>query len=228
MKIKNYGCNTSFLDLLFNMLLAFMALFIMSFSLISQQNKKNNTEVKAEFLITVTWPNELDDDIDTYVEDPAGNLVFFKNKSNGLMHLDRDDLGSRSDTFQNKTGTYKYPHNCEIVTIRGIIHEGEYCINVHAYRMNDPAPCPVTVQIDKLNPSFQTIFTKKVILYKGGDEKTIVRFRVSNAGEVISTDETPKKLASPRSFVYGDPEWNAPNNLLPPVDPEPEIIPLNP
>ena len=50
-----------------------------------------------EFLITVFWPDNLEDDVDIYVEDPAGNLVWFKSREPGLMHLDRDDLGKRND-----------------------------------------------------------------------------------------------------------------------------------
>ena len=69
MKIrKNYSCNTSFLDLLFNMLLAFACLFVLAFALINQ-NKKT-PDVKASYLITFTWPKELDNDVDAYVEDP--------------------------------------------------------------------------------------------------------------------------------------------------------------
>jgi hypothetical protein len=98
---KNYGSQTSFLDLLFNSLLAFVAFFILSLLLIKEENepKKASVEMKVEFLITVTWPYEQDNDVDTWVVDPVGNIVSFNRRENGLMHLDRDDLGSKNDTI---------------------------------------------------------------------------------------------------------------------------------
>ncbi|NDB86924.1 MAG: hypothetical protein EB127_30185 [Alphaproteobacteria bacterium] len=66
---KHYSCNTSFLDLLFNMLLAFTALFVLSFALINQNKdiSKSSVEVKAEFIITMSWPDDMDNDIDIYI-----------------------------------------------------------------------------------------------------------------------------------------------------------------
>ena len=69
---RNYHTNLSFLDLLFNTLLCFAALFALSFVLINPSKKKNNVRMKAEFMITTTWPRDLDDDVDMYVEDPQG------------------------------------------------------------------------------------------------------------------------------------------------------------
>ena len=91
---KLYSCNTSFLDLLFNMLLAFTAMFVLAFAMINvdKENKKSSVQVKAEYMITLSWNDEMDDDIDLYVEDPRGALACFRRREDGLMHLDRDDL----------------------------------------------------------------------------------------------------------------------------------------
>ena len=115
MNQRNYSCGTSFLDLLFNMLLAFVALFVLSFALIQTQSNKNNNnaEVKAEFLVTVTWSGEIDADVDTYVEDPLGNLVFFRAREVQLMNLERDDVGFANDVIQTSSGPVKYKENIE-------------------------------------------------------------------------------------------------------------------
>ena len=84
---RNYHTNLAFLDLLFNTLLAFAAFFVLALVLINPTKQENNTETKAEFMIVVEWSNELDDDVDTYVEDPSGNLVAFMRREEGLMHL---------------------------------------------------------------------------------------------------------------------------------------------
>ena len=129
---RRYHTNLPFLDLLFNVLIGFVFLFIVSFLLINPIAKRADIEVKAEFLITVFWPDNLEDDVDIYVEDPAGNLVWFKSREPGLMHLDRDDLGKRNDEVVTAAGTILFPENREIVTLRGIV-PGEYVVNVHCY-----------------------------------------------------------------------------------------------
>jgi len=192
---KNYSCNTSFLDLLFNMLLAFTALFVLSFALINQNKdqSKSSVEVKAELIVTMTWPDDMDNDIDIYIEDPLGNLLFFRSREVGLMHLDRDDLGFRNDMVDTPQGPVKYPYNREIVTFRGY-HQGEYCVNVHAYKMNDKRPCPVTIQVDKINPKLKTMMISQAVLESQGDEKTALRFKLNKDGEIESSNTIQKKM----------------------------------
>ena len=66
-----YYNNTSFLDLLFNTLVGFVLLFIISFLLINPSLKKADIKTKAEFVITVTWSDNSHDDVDTWLQDPA-------------------------------------------------------------------------------------------------------------------------------------------------------------
>jgi hypothetical protein len=193
MKKRTYHTNLAFLDLLFNTLLCFAALFTLSFVLINPSNKTANTESKAEFIITVTWPHEHDNDVDTYVEDPNGHLVSFQRREDGLMHLDRDDLGHRNDTIMTLDGPVTYKENREIVSIRGIL-PGEYIVNVHMYHMNTTDPSPVIVQLEKINP-FKTITIKTITLTAKEEEKTAFRFTVSPNGSVIDLNELPKQLA---------------------------------
>ena len=209
---KNYSCNTSFLDLLFNMLLAFTCLFILSFALINQ-NKKT-PESKASYLITFVWAKELDNDIDAYVEDPEGNLVCFGRREDGLMHLDRDDLGHRNDTVQTKFGTIVYSENKEIVTLRGT-SVGEYCVNVHAYNFNDQKPTEVIVQLEKVSPTYGVLIQRKVTLIKNGDEKTAFRFKLNGKGELAGISEIEKKLLG-RKPKEGEP---ARTPIIPPEIP---------
>ena len=196
MRKRTYHTNVAFLDLLFNTLLCFAALFTLSFVLINPSNKTANPESKAEFIITVTWPQEHDNDVDTYVEDPNGHLVSFSRREDGLMHLDRDDLGHRNDIIMTLDGPVMYKENREIVSIRGIV-PGEYVVNVHMFHMTTTDPSPVIVQLEKINP-FKTITIKTVTLTAKAEEKTAFRFTVSPNGEVIDLNELPKNLARVR------------------------------
>jgi len=189
---RRYHTNLPFLDLLFNVLIGFVFLFIVSFLLINPIAKRADIEVKAEFLITVFWPDNLEDDVDIYVEDPAGNLVWFKSREPGLMHLDRDDLGKRNDEVVTAAGTILFPENREIVTLRGIV-PGEYVVNVHCYFKVAVDPVPVTIQIDKINP-YSVVLRETVDLANKGEEITVTRFSVNSKGEVTNINKLPKKL----------------------------------
>ena len=194
---RNYHTNLAFLDVLFNTLLCFAALFALSFILINPSRAEKNVEMKAEFVIVVTWPQELDDDVDVYLEDPVGHLVAFMRREDGLMHLDRDDLGSRNDFINTPAGRVEYPQNREIVTIRGIV-PGEYVLNVHMYsKKSMGASTPVTVLVDKINP-YGTVVVKTVELGNAGDEKTICRFVVDKEGKVTDVTYLFKKLTQAR------------------------------
>ena len=193
MRKRTYDTNVAFLDLLFNTLLCFAALFTLSFVMINPSRENANTQSKAEFIITVTWPHEQDNDVDVYIEDPEGHLVSFNRREDGLMHLDRDDLGHRNDTIQTPDGPITYNENREIVSIRGIL-PGEYIVNVHMYHKNSVEDCPVIIQLDKINP-FKTAALKEVTLVIKEEEKTAFRFTVNQNGDVIDVNELPKNLA---------------------------------
>jgi hypothetical protein len=182
-----YHSHTSFLDLLFNTLVGFVMLFIIAFLLISPIKKKKDIEQKAEYVITVSWPNGFKDDVDTWLQDPAEKLLSFRSKEVGLMHLDRDDLGNLNDNqYVPGVGRINYPYNREITTIRGIM-PGEYILNIHMYRKEGKTPVPVTVTLEKLNPTVKLIYSTVQILSVKWEEKTIIRFTLDPDGEVIDT-----------------------------------------
>ncbi len=189
-----YYNNTSFLDLLFNTLVGFVFLFIISFLLINPSIKKADIKTKAEFVITVTWNDDSRDDVDTWLQDPVGNVLHFKQKEVGLAHLDRDDLGKLNDTITLDDGRrIEYNHNQELTTIRGFL-TGEWVLNLHMYNKRDANPTLVEVRIDKLNPKVETIFYKKIVMKSRWEEITVTRFVMTSEGDIISWDDLPKKL----------------------------------
>lgn len=191
---KNYGSQTSFLDLLFNSLLAFVAFFILSLLLINEESeKKTSIENKVEFLITVTWSFEQDNDVDTYVVDPIDHIVSFNRREDGLMHLDRDDLGSSNDMLILPDGSkFEYRENREVVSIRGVI-PGEYIVNIHMFaKKTDTKTNPVNVRIEKMNP-YKLVASKTVSLENLGDEKTVYRFKMDKDGDIVSLSDGPQR-----------------------------------
>lgn len=182
-----------FTDLLFNALLGFVVMFVLSFLLINPIAKTGAVDPKAEFLITLAWPDGRRDDVDLYVEDPTGNLVWFREREAGLMHLDRDDLGQRNDVVEVGGRKIQNPLNQETVSIRGIL-PGEYVVNVHLYRAVEAGPVPATVKVEKLNPTVEVVFYGAVELARQGDERTAVRFSVRADGDVSGANRLPKSI----------------------------------
>jgi len=232
MSKEQYGPGIAMTDLATNLLGVFICLFMLSFLMISKkiEEKNNKVESKAEFLISITWDKNSNNDVDTYVEDPLGNLVFFRAREKGLLHLDRDDLGTSNDAIKMADGSMVIVReNREIVSIRGII-PGEYVVNVHMYSERDKAEkTKVTVKLEKINPALKTITIKEVELGKTGDEKTGFRFTLDNAGDVTSVNDLAKDLAKSQVQVpqYQQPQISFPE-YTPPTNPDPEAAPANP
>lgn len=190
--IDRYDNSITFLDLLFNLVLLFVSLFILCFVLINTSKKEATVINKAEFLITMEWDKKSEHDIDLWLDDGIGHTCFFQRKEDGLMMLERDDLGQRNDWIDTANGRIKYEENREIITIRKSI-ETEYTVNIHAYRKEDNKPLNVRVEITKINP-FQIVLVKNLTLENQGDEKTVCRMKVDKNGNVVGISDLPKKL----------------------------------
>jgi hypothetical protein len=178
---RSSNVGLGFTDLLFNALLGFVVMFVLAYLMINPIARTGAVDPKAEFLITLTWPDGRRDDVDLYVEDPAGNLVWFREREAGLMHLDRDDLGLRNDLIEIGGQQVINPLNQEVVSIRGIV-PGEYVVNMHLYRAEGDLPLSAQVKVEKLNPRVEVVFYGEVILDGTGDERTAVRFSVRPDG----------------------------------------------
>jgi hypothetical protein len=187
--------NTSdpFTDLLFNALLGFTFLFLIAIMFMNPVAKKGIIDPKAEYIITISWPDGNPDDVDTWVEDPNGNLIWFRNREAGLVHLDRDDRGQINDTINVNGQDIQNPLNQEVVTIRGVV-PGEYVVNVHYYATETQQPLSVTVNVSKVNPALEIVYYGETLLEKKGDEKTAVRFSIDKSGKVTKISHLSKSL----------------------------------
>lgn len=183
-----------FYDMLFNMLIAFVFCFIVALLAMNPKAlKAGDIPAKAEFIINVSWPDMNPNDIDTWVQDPGENLVWFRAREAGLMHLDRDDRGLSNDSIVVNGKSVVNPLNQEVVTLRGIA-AGEYTVNAHYYDSKDGKPVEVTVSVIKVNPRAEVIYYGTVTLARKGDEATAVRFTVLPDGSVSNIHTLPKTL----------------------------------
>lgn len=182
-----------FSDLLFNTLLAFVMLFAIALIAMNPKAKTGVIDAKAEFIITVTWPDLNPNDIDTWVQDPGQNLIWFRQREGGMMHLDRDDRGLANDTLIVNGQQIVNPLNQEVVTVRGFA-PGEYTVNLFYYESKNSDPVEVTVSVVKVNPRAEVVFYGSTQLVRKGDEVTAVRFTVAGDGRVTGVNTLPKSL----------------------------------
>ena len=170
-----------FTDLIFNILLGFVLLFFISILFINPITKLGNVNLKAEYIITIDWPDNLPDDIDLWVRDPNGEIVSYLNKDAGWLHLDRDDRGIINDKVKIGDQELIYPLNREVVTLRGLI-PGEYTVNVFLYEHESKRPVDVKLTIEKVNPSLKLVYFNSISLPSKDTEITIARFNLNQKG----------------------------------------------
>lgn len=192
MSRRTFSLPDSFIDIA---LICIGGLALMFVAAVLRMNPENKippaVETRGKFLVIIQWPDGSADDVDLYVKDPEGHVVFFQNRDTGLMHLEHDDLGSRSDIVTSATGQeIKIDRNEERTVLRGTI-PGEYVVNVHMYAKNDPNPTKVTVILYQLIGSDKELTRKERILLQSGDEKTAFRFTVTEAETVRGINELP-------------------------------------
>jgi len=193
---KRYkGVTDPFTDLLFNALLGFTFLFLVAIMFMNPEAKSGIIDPKAEYILTITWKDFSPDDIDVWIEDPDGRLLYFRNPEVGLLHLDRDDRGMVNDTIKVAGKEKENPLNQEVVTLRGVI-QGEYIVNLHYYASETKKPVDVNVNLQKVNPKLKVEYYDTVTLEEEGVEKTAFRFKIDRDGDVKGINFLPKQLVS--------------------------------
>ena len=189
-----------FTDLLFNALLGITFLFFIAIMFMNPIAKQGNVQLKAEYMITASWPEQRPDDVDIWVQDPRGEILSYLRKDAGSLHLDRDDQGNITDTVIIDGKEIVYPVNQEIVTLRGLI-AGEYIVNLYYYENRSRQPVDVTIKVEKVNPSLSVKFYDNVTLEQQDVEKTALRFTIGGDGEFIGFNRNPRML-TPYQLEY--------------------------
>lgn len=192
-----------FYDMLFNMLIAFVFCFIVALLAMNPKlSKAGDVPAKAEYIITLSWPDNDPNDLDAWVQGPGGDLVWFRQREAGLLHLDRDDRGVSNDTVIVDGRRIVHPINQEVVTLRGIA-PGEYVVNAHYYdgsknEKPEPGaggPVAATVSVVKVNPRAEVVYHATRTLAAPGSEVTMLRFTVQADGAVSGINTMAKSLA---------------------------------
>ncbi len=179
--------------MLFKALQVVAFLFFIALLVMNPEAKQGKIDTKAEFIITLGWPDSHPDDIDLYAEDPLGNIVWYHVREGGFMVLDRDDRGSANNSITVDGRKVSSPFRQETISIRGIV-PGEYTVNVHYFLATKGGPVPAVVKIEKVNPTVEVVSYDTIQLNRMGEEKTAVRFRLAANGNVVDVNHRDKSL----------------------------------
>jgi len=173
---------TVFRDVVMLALAGFVVLVIMLLPHLNPPGAKtaDNTTPPGNVIVEVRWPDEIDADVDLWVQAPGDIPVGYSNKGGAVFNLLRDDLGKRADV----TGL-----NYETSYSRGIL-PGEYAVNLHLYRNPSQAyPVPATVVTSVkhgANDAARQLLASKVLLVREGEELTVYRFGLNEAGALVA------------------------------------------
>lgn len=174
----------------FDYMLALLGIFL----ILAITEKPKATPMRIDTLgvyaVIITWPSGSNDDVDLWVQDPKGNLVWYADRQEGLMHLERDDLGTRV------TGTadgITVKENGERVIVTGAI-PGEYTVNAHMYTKTDAGPTKITCTLVRLRGADTKVVAKQVVLKYRGQEVTCFRFTLNARGNASNINTLPKKF----------------------------------
>ncbi|WP_029007597.1 hypothetical protein [Azospirillum halopraeferens] len=158
----------------------------------ARQTAESETVAPGNVMVEARWPDELDADVDLWVRAPGDVPVGYSNKAGVIFNLLRDDLGRNADPTKL---------NYEVTYSRGI-PPGEYVVNLHLYRNKSlVTPVPVTVVTSVKSPTgdvTRQILSTTVDLSREGQETTVYRFKLSEAGalEEGSVHSLPAALRS--------------------------------
>lgn len=206
----DYDSGLSFTDMLFNYLLAFGFLLAIALMLIRPPTEPaKSVSLRAEFVLTMTWPDGAFDDIDLWLMLPDGKKVFFRQQDVEYVTLDRDDLGALKDFYTDGNGKRQLAlMNREMMTIRAIV-PGRYVVAAHVYAANEtatdyadpskqwrtevPLPYAASLEVTKLNPRVSEILKAKVQLAERGQEVVFAAFEVDAEGNVKAVELNPSQ-----------------------------------
>jgi hypothetical protein len=188
--------DTVFRDVIFLALAGFIAIVLL---LLPHLNPPAKAEEEApspgNVIVEIRWPDELNTDVDLWVEAPGDIPVGYSNKGGLVFNLLRDDLGLHAD-FSGL--------NYEVSYSRGT-PAGDYTVNLHLYRdLSGDLPVPVTVVVSvKPSPeqAAKQILATKVALKQEGQEMTAFRFSLDDSGRLVrgSVNDLPRALRSRKS-----------------------------
>lgn len=169
----NKSTSIAYIDFLAVLLVFFMMCTGILITQIKQIESNGNLTQKAEIVATIDWPDNSPNDVDLWMKSPDGSILWYKNRSAGVMTLDQDERGNNA----------MVPYRQEVASIRGSL-PGIYIVQVTLFEKRGTDPVNVNATLTKLNPVYSNVTKKTVTLEKMGDTVVLFKFSVDAAGVI--------------------------------------------
>jgi hypothetical protein len=150
--------------------------------------RTSNVTTEGAYAVVLEWPRASRDDLDLYLQDPAGKVAWYGQPDAAELHLEHDDLGAKTNTG------YQLGPNYERAIVRTTA-VGTFAAVVHMYCKRDSKPVTATVELWKLGTSQQPLRTRRLVIAGRGQQQTAFRWRLDASGAVVGTDELPANLS---------------------------------
>jgi hypothetical protein len=185
--------------------LADLLLCVVSVALVAVHPKSlaQGVEQKAEYLVTASWPNTIDADVDVWLVGPSGRPTYYGARDVGCARLDQDDRGFLDGLVRLADGTeVKVDAFRETVSIR-CIEPGRYDAAVALYAYHDhslvgdarvgpdegrPLGVPVHVELVQLNPEVKVLYARDVTLDRVSQSVNTLSFDLARVGKAAMAD----------------------------------------
>ncbi len=194
--LEDEDSDTVFRDVIFLALAGFVAVVILLLPHLNPPAKaQDEAPSPGNVIVELRWPDEINADVDLWVEAPGDVPVGYSNKGGRIFNLLRDDLGKQADVTEL---------NYEVTYSRGV-PAGDYTVNVHLYRdLEKRGAIPIAVVVSsKQAPDLpaKQIVARKLELAHEGQELTVMRFSLDEEGQLIkgSVHDLPKPLRAKKT-----------------------------
>lgn len=167
-----------------DLLWSLLACLLVTVLLVSEQRKPVDPDTEkaaGAIAVYVFWPDNIDLDIDTHLQSPDGDHVYYKHPSGKVWNLLRDDMGMINDPGKR---------NFENAYARAV--PGAYTVNVAVYRGNAgmfPVAVDVEIRIGAGSPAAQVLH-RTVTLENVADEQTAFSFAIDDRGYLVPGSES--------------------------------------
>jgi hypothetical protein len=201
---ENYNAPISLSDI---MLKVTLMLFVMYLAVsVMKKQEDANAPKKAEFMVTMEWDksrSEYDCDVDMWVRDPDGQIVYFNHQEGAGHNIERDDLGDKNDVVLNSLGQEVVNNEDKEYWYLRAIKPGEYTVNAYMFGCalrdgfigaNDVLNMEVEVKLLRLNPKMEIVSVKNIVLEKIHSERTAMNFVLDAGGTVQSVTDVQVEM----------------------------------
>lgn len=182
--------STVFRDVIMLTLLGFVAIVVLLLPHLNPPVKSVEAATPpGNVIVEALWPDEIDTDVDLWVEAPGDRPVGYSNLGGLVFDMLRDDRGH----YRDISGV-----NYEVAYSRGA-PRGEYTVNIHLYSNAEralPVPVKVIVSVRVDNKKIRRIAARDVSLGFLGEELTVLRFSLDDKARLVrgSIHELPRAL----------------------------------